>query len=39
MKTHKQEKNKTDFRTLMVRIVAITCAVLIAGSSLLAAFL
>ena len=39
MQTRKQEKHHTDVRTIIVRIVAITCAVLIAGSALLAAFL
>lgn len=39
MKTGKQGKSATDLRTLIVRIVAITCAVLIAGSAVLAAFI
>ena len=38
MQNHKQEK-RHDVRTLIVRIVALACAVLIAASALLAAFM
>lgn len=39
MQVRKKDKHHTDARTIIVRIVAITCAVLIAGSALLVAFL
>ncbi len=38
MQTPKKTGHRTDMRTLLVRVVAILCALVIVGSALLAAF-
>lgn len=38
MKNHKNENHGIDYRKLIIRIVALLCAVLILGSVFLAAF-